>query len=171
MKVDRNVKDLFKKLESLSGSDGYNDGNNGIVKDDDYYIERGTEPPRFAAYREARAKKCNVSGHKTYEDVYDSITQDELDYCLKVKLRISPEKRYHDRKEPWYFHQSSWYMRKANGYDGEGCTEYGCIPDCRYYSATGRIEDEEVIRENKEIEELYRKRNAIINIDMNEPVQ
>jgi hypothetical protein len=171
LKVDRYVKDLFKRLEILSGSDGYNDGNDGIVKDnDDYYIERGMEPPRFAVYREARAKKCNVSGHKTYEDVYDSITQDELDYALKVKLRISPEKRYQDRKEPWYFHQSSWYMRKANGYDGEGCTEHGCMPDCRYYSETGRIEDEEVIREHKEIEELYRKRNAIINIDINEPV-
>jgi hypothetical protein len=54
LKVDRYVKDLFKKLDSLSGIDGYSDGNNGIVKDDDYYIERGTDPPRFAAYREAR---------------------------------------------------------------------------------------------------------------------
>jgi hypothetical protein len=64
LKVDRYVKDLIKKLDSLSGRDGYNDGNIGIVKDDDYYIERGTEPPRFAAYRETRAKKSNVSGLK-----------------------------------------------------------------------------------------------------------
>jgi hypothetical protein len=56
-------------------------------------------------------------------------------------------------------------MRKANGYDREGCTEHGCIPDCRYYS-----EDEEAIREHKEIEEHYRKLNAIIETDIIEPI-
>ena len=154
MKVDRYVKDLFKQLDSLSNG-------NDHIYDDDYYIEIGSEPPRFADYRGARAKINDTFGNKTYEDVWDSITQDESDYYLKMKLRMSPEERYQRKKEAWYFHESSWYMRHDNGYDGQGCNNGECIPDCRYYSKYGRIEDEEVIQQNKEIEEGYRNRNAL----------
>jgi hypothetical protein len=61
----------------------------------------------------------------------------------------------------------SWYMRQGrdgieNGYDGSGCNNGKCMPECRYYANFGRIEDEEVIQRHKEIEERYRKRNAII---------
>jgi hypothetical protein len=34
-------------------------------------------------------------------------------------------------------------------------------PECIYYPKFGRIEDEEVIQRHKEIEEGYRKRNAL----------
>jgi hypothetical protein len=55
-----------------------------------------------------------------------------------------PEKRYQAFKKAWYFHESSWYMRHDNGYDG--CNQFaGCIPECRYYPKEGRIEDEEII--------------------------
>ena len=60
MKIDKYVKNLSNKLDSFSYG---NNGNapNGIIDtkdDDDYYIEIGSEPPRFAGYRAARAKKC-----------------------------------------------------------------------------------------------------------------
>jgi hypothetical protein len=48
-----------------------------------------------------------------------------------------------------------------SGYDGYGCKNGVCVPKCRYYPEYGRIEDE-VIQRHKEIEERYRKRNAII---------
>ena len=89
MKVDRYVKDLFKKLDNCNFSSG-----NDNEYDDDYYLEQGSEPPRFAEYREARAKITDVFGNKKYEDVWDIITQDESDYCLKVNLRTSSEERY-----------------------------------------------------------------------------
>ena len=155
MKVDRYAKDLFKRLGSLSNG-------NGHIYGDDYYIEIGSEPPRFADYRAARAKITDAFGNKTCEDVWDSISQDELYYYLKMNLRTSPEERYQDKKDAWYFHKSSWYMRHNNGYDGYGCNNGECIPGCRYYPKFGRIEDEEVIQRHKEIEECYRKRNAII---------
>ena len=89
MKVDRYARDLFKKLEDYNISSG-----NGNECDDDYYLEIGSEPPRFADYRAARAKITDAFGNKTYEDVWDSITQDELDYYLKMNLRVHPEDRY-----------------------------------------------------------------------------
>ena len=89
MKVDRYVKDLFQKLDNCNFSSG-----NDNEYDDDYYLEQGSEPPRFAEYREARAKITDVFGNKKYEDVWDIITQDESDYCLKVNLRTSSEERY-----------------------------------------------------------------------------
>jgi hypothetical protein len=156
LKVDIYVKDLFKKLDNYNFSNG-----NGNEYDDDYYLEIGSEPPRFADYRAARAKITDAFGNKTFEDVWDSITQDESDYYLKMSLRVSPEERYQDKKKAWYFHESSWCMRHDNGYDGRGCNNGKCIPECRYYLKSGRIEDEEVIQRHKEIEECYRKRNAL----------
>jgi hypothetical protein len=90
------------------------------------------------------------------------MTQDESDYYLKMKLRLSPQDRVQHYKKAWYFHESSWCMRHDNGYDGQGCNNGECIPECKYYPKFGRIEDEEVIQRHKEIEEDYRKRSAII---------
>jgi hypothetical protein len=157
LKVDRYAKDLFKKLDDYnfsSGSGNYNE------YDDDYYIEIGSEPHRFGDYRAARAKITDAFGNKTYEDVWDSITQDESNYYLTMNLMMSPEDRYQQKKEAWYFHESSWYMRHDNGYDGQGCNNGECIPECRYYPKFGRIEDEEVIQRHKEVEECYR--NAML---------
>jgi hypothetical protein len=88
----------------------------------DYEIEA-----RFAKLREARAKKTNAHGDKTYEDVWDEITQEELDYYKRKKLEVSPEQRYQRKKEQWYFHESSWYMSGVNGYDGYGCNNGVCV--------------------------------------------
>jgi hypothetical protein len=79
LKVDRYAKDLSKKIDNYFVSSG-----NGNEYDDDYYIEIGSEPPRFADYRRARAKITDAFGNKTYEDVWESITQDESDYYLKM---------------------------------------------------------------------------------------
>ena len=84
-----------------------------------------------------------------------------------MNLRVHPEERYQHKKEAWYFHESSWYMRQGrdgieSGYDGYGCNNGKCVPECRYYPEYGRIEDEEVIQRHKEIEEGYRKRSALI---------
>ena len=58
-------------------------------------------------------------------------------------------------------------MRGLERYDGEGCNGFtGCVPECRYYPDKGRIEDEEVTQEHREIEDVDRKRNRIVNIDI-----
>jgi hypothetical protein len=78
--------------------------------------------------------------------------------CIKVhqlerqgadikNLERSAEERYRIKKKHWYFHKSSWYMRGVkNGYDGQGCCDGICIPECTFYREYGRIEDEEVLK-------------------------
>ena len=85
---------------------------------------------------------------------------------MKAKLRLAPEERYQLKRGHWYWHDSCWYRRNANGYDGYGCNNGKCIPECRFYPEYGRIEDEEeVIEEHKELDD-YKKRRAIENIDI-----
>ena len=79
---------------------------------------------------------------------------------------MTPEERYQRERGHWYWHESSWYRRNAKGYDGYGCNDGKCIPECRFYPEYGRIEDEEVIEEHKELEEDYKKRGDIENIDI-----
>jgi hypothetical protein len=156
LKIDRYIKDISDRLNSAAAA-----GANIDHYDEQYYLDIESEPPRFADYRAARAKITDTFGNKTCEDVLDSITQDESDYYLKMNLRISPEERYQHKKDAWYFHESSWCMRHNNGYDGHGCNNGECVPECRYYPEFGRIEDEEFIHRHKEIEERYRNRNAL----------
>jgi hypothetical protein len=54
------------------------------------------------------------------------------------------------------------YHYCQNSFDGFGCTGQSCTHECRYYSETGKIEDSEVIQKHRELEERFRKNNAII---------
>ena len=120
---------------------------------DDIETQQNGEPHRFSDYRAARAKKTAPAVGLTYEDVYDTITQEELDWELRQALKVSPEQRYQHKKYHWYSHPSSWYVRVPhNGYDGFGCTGQNCVLECRFYHETGRIEDSEVIQNHRERE-------------------
>ena len=89
----------------------------------------------------------------------------ESEYCKRKNLQ-SPEERYQDKKRHWYFHKSSWYMRGIkSGYDGNGCNNGVCVPACRYYTQTGRIENEEVLKsyeDNKSYSEPPTVKNSQI---------
>ena len=59
---------------------------------------------------------------------------------------VSPEARYQELKQQWYFHPSSWYNRKKGegSYDGEGCNQFtGCIPECKFFLEKGRLDENE----------------------------
>ena len=114
----------------------------------------------------------SLESHKPWYHEYDNseydnrITQDELDFILNRNLRMSPEERYRREKAHWYWHESSWCWRglDTTGYDGQGCNQFtGCIPECRFYPEYGRIEDEQVIEEHKELVERYRQDNSIVD--------
>jgi hypothetical protein len=76
---------------------------------------------RFAKLREARAKKTDAFGNKTYEDVWYNITEEEEEYYRRKRHEADPAVRYQQDKEEWWFQPSSWYMRDLDGYDGKGC--------------------------------------------------
>jgi hypothetical protein len=171
---------MLKRLESIiSTTPGYSTGED----DADYEEDEATIQHRFACYRAARAKKTApalmMDGNGfTYEDVYDSITQEELDWSLRQQLKVSPEERYQDMKKHWYAHELSYWHQTIydNGKKAvDTIKEYGCgksteknveggwcVPECRYYFKYGRIEDSEVIQKHREYEKRYRDNNAIV---------
>jgi hypothetical protein len=175
MKTDKVLDRLTKRLDnllirgSLHSSDRWEDDLTGKTMQqelDDIETQQNGEPHRFSDYRLSRCKKTAPAVGITCEDVYDTITQEELDWELRQQLKVSPEERYQRNKKAWSSHPSSWYVRVPhNGYDGQGCNQFtdpSCIPECRFYPETGRIEDLEVIQKHREREEHYRKNNAIV---------
>jgi len=104
---------LSKKIDGFSNID---DINNRLAKnkDDEYYLDIGSRPPRFLYYRHKRWEKLDEWGKLTNEGVDDTITQDELDYYLKANLRVPPEERYKHRKENWFFHELSYLDQKID---------------------------------------------------------
>jgi hypothetical protein len=126
---------------------------------------------RFAELQRARAKERygpvrTGDNLLTYVDLWDEVTDEEIDYYMRKALEVPPEQRYQIAKKNPPYHESTWtsrgihnektdyeydtsrgyYVRKP-GYNGEkGCNKNtGCVPDCRFYPPTGRIEGDEVI--------------------------
>jgi hypothetical protein len=67
---------------------------------------------------------------------------------LMLELKIDPEQEARERYqyfkyENWFFHKSSWYMRGVNGYDGKGCNNAVCVPECKFYPSEGKLYDGE----------------------------
>ena len=157
MKIDRYIKDLSKKLDDFSNGNSIE-----IIKNDEYYIDRGDTPPWFTYHSIAIRERREKAGHKLGLHEYDhSLTQDQLNFILKRELRPSPEERYKLEKADFLFHGLSCYMRGLGEFD-YGCTGAGCIPECRFYSATGRIEDEEVIEKHNKLVERLKQENSIV---------
>ena len=185
--IDRYAKDISEKLDTMfptipppTSSTANNNYSELLknAKDDNYYLERNLEPPRFEIYKIARRlmienhnkiNKKHVPGILKTEDldeympVYDAMTQDEFDYELKRKLKhTTPEERYQSRKETYYFHE----LYRDNGQYGCNPTARPeiCVPECRFYGETGRFEDDELVAEHRKMVEFYNKHNAIIEI-------
>jgi hypothetical protein len=174
--IEALVNNLTQRIAALDLDNNDTDSSNNNNNDHDYYLDRGMEPPRFVQYRLARARH-KIGDTKTYQDVWDSITQDELDYYLKARLREPLEQRYQRIKKEWYFHELSYLHQTVddNGKAVDIIKEYGCghwsikaeeggccVPECRYYTKYGRIEDDEVIADHNKWVESYRQRNAIV---------
>lgn len=63
----------------------------------------------------------------------------------------TPEERYKQRKEMYYFHSSYTEMAKLSHWRERAeviyCTEEKCIESCPYYDEKGRVEDHLVVDE------------------------
>jgi hypothetical protein len=169
LKIDKQVRNISDRLDGISSfSSKHHDSGD---EHDDYYIDIGSEPPRFLYYMKVRAEKWKASGPHGPSEYDDTITQDELDYALKYRLRMSPEQRYQREKSYWYWHDLS-YLDQTKDDTGKcidiikeyGCgyNHGGCVPECRFYPEYGRIEDEEVIEEHNKYVESARRENRIV---------
>lgn len=162
MKTDKQIKDISERLDNISSSSSNNDNYyNRIDKyDDEYYLDQNRDPPRFLLYRQARAEKWEESKPHGPSEYDDTVTQDELDYALKWRLRMTPEQRYQDEKrEPW-FHE----LYVEGGRECNNLYDPCCIPGhCRFADEYGVITDEEVIEyHNNKLVEYYRRNNKIV---------
>jgi hypothetical protein len=91
LKIDKQIKDIADRLNAISNN-GNGNGNNG----------NGRDPPRFYLYKEARSEKWEATVPHAPSDYENTITEDELDYALKSKLRVTPEARFQREKRNWY---------------------------------------------------------------------
>lgn len=80
---------------------------------------------------EAYLEKAN-QWYCDYRELHEHILISK--YGLDTYRKMIEEADYQDMKKQIYFHDSSWYMRGTNGYDGKGCNDYtGCTPECKYF--------------------------------------
>jgi hypothetical protein len=152
----------------------------GIIRDD--YEETDSEKIwKCAELRHARVMKlAEVMGYdEALSWQRDGITEYELKCELEGAFRVPPEVRYQNKKKRWLWHESSWWMRRfttippLTEYDGQGCNDItGCVPDCRFYEPTGRIEDDELIKqeeeENKKEKEMIEAEYRILGFNDND---
>jgi hypothetical protein len=140
-RLEKSVNKLLEKVNTIPSPSTNNDDPTPALTLEQYDAIMDSI---FVELRGARAKKTDVSNGKTYADVWDDISDFELNHFKAKWFRLSPEQRYQYFKKQWSTHESSHYHRKLYTYDGEGCTGEGCITDCRYFPEEGRIEDSEV---------------------------
>jgi hypothetical protein len=168
LKTDRQIRDISDRLYAISSSNNGNGDNNGNgnghnnghnKRDDDYYLNLGRDPPRFYLYRQARAEKWEESGPHAPSDYDMTVTEDELAYALKRRLRITPEQRYQDEKRESWFHE----LYVEGGRECNNLYDPCCIPGhCRFADEYGVITDEEVIEDHNKLVEYYRRNNKIV---------
>ena len=131
----RYAKDLFKKLDNYNFSNS-----NGNEYDDYYYLEIGSEPQGLQII-EQHGPRLLMPLQTRHLKTFGTVSAQDAS-----RRQVSAQ------EEAWYFHESSWYMRGIkSGFDGQGCCDGICVPECRFYPEYERIEDEEVLKwcENK----------------------
>ena len=67
------------------------------------YIDRGSRPPRFQAYRHARWEKLDDWGRLTCEDVDKTTTQGRARFCFEKGLEDDSRRKVSTRKTQFSF--------------------------------------------------------------------
>jgi|SRR5215216_1455386 len=94
-------------------------------------------------------------------NIAEAIEEKEIDYNKKW----TPEEWYQQLKKRWYFHGSSWYMRRATlkrELSAEemktGCNGVsGCISECPFFPPEGRIGEAYLQYTIRSLEEYLKK--------------
>jgi hypothetical protein len=107
---------------------------------------------KCAQLREARIKEYQEMGVPDY-DVYHLCYLMSSDYEIGDKpyeLQFTPEERYQREKKNWQAHETAWCNRNLPMSDENSCNYKRCVPQCKYFPETGRIEDDVIIKEFEE---------------------
>lgn len=166
----KTLDDLSKKISKIEQDVSWQ-------QEDKLEVMEREKLQRFDLYHCIRLEKyVRQGGDPTFGNLDASEqTAEEFEYHLSHMLNdYTPEERYRQRKEAYYFHPSYIEMEKLDYWVDRAraryCTGQQCVPDCPYYEENGRIGDEEVIEEfieSTEILELedYKKElgNKLVN--------
>lgn len=143
----KTLDDLSKKIKKVEEKANEIEDNN-LNKDENEKTQR------FGLYHVIRMEKyLRQGGDPTFGNLdANEQTSEEFEYHLSHMLNdYTPEVRYRQRKEAYYFHPSYVEMGKLKYWkdrvNTEYCTGHQCIPECPYYEENGRIEDEQVVKE------------------------
>jgi hypothetical protein len=116
--------------------------------------EENEKLQRFGLYQIIRMEKFIRDGGNPDFGNLDATEQtaEEFEYHLSHILNdFTPEERYRQRKEAYYFHPSYIEMEKLNHWGDRArakyCTGQQCVPDCPYYEENGIIDDEKVVKD------------------------
>jgi hypothetical protein len=139
--------DLSKKIDKA-------EGHAKEIEQIDLNAEETDKLKRFDLCHVIRMEKyLKQGGDPTFGNL-DGLeyTSEEFEYHLSHCLDdYTPEERYKQRKEMYYFHPSYMEMEKLNYWEDRAnakyCTGYQCVSGCPYYEENGRIEDERVVEE------------------------
>lgn len=109
---------------------------------------------RFSLYHVIRMEKyIRQGGDPTFGNLDgQEYTTEEFEYYLSHMLNdFTPDERYRQLKDAYYWHQSYIEMEKLNHWEDRAkakyCNGQQCIPACPYYEENGRIEDDQVVKE------------------------
>ncbi|HET6589196.1 MAG TPA: hypothetical protein VFG45_03420 [Candidatus Nitrosocosmicus sp.] len=131
------------------------------IKEINLDAEERVKLQRFDLYHVIRLEKYTGQGDDPTFGNLDGqeCTEEEFEYHLSHVLDdFTPEERYRQQKEMYYFHPSYVEMEKIDYWEDRAktkyCTGQQCILDCPYYPEIGRIEDDQVIQEFLDITEI-----------------
>jgi hypothetical protein len=139
--------DLSKKLEKA-------EAHAKEIAEINLEAEENEKLERFELYHIVRMEKyLRQGGDPTFGNL-DALeqTEEEFEYHLSHLLNdYTPEERYEQRKEMYYFHPSYIEMEKLDYWEDRAnaiyCTGQQCTPDCPFYESNGGIDDEELVEE------------------------
>jgi hypothetical protein len=143
----KTLDDLSKKLDRA-------EGHAKEIEQINSNAEEAEKLQRFGLYHCVRMEKYLRQGGDPMFGNLDGVeyTAEEFEYHLSHMLNdYTPEERYGQMKEAYYFHPSYIEMEKLDYWRDRAkakyCDGHQCIPDCPYFEENGRIEDEQVIKE------------------------
>ena len=117
---------------------------------------------KFDSYKPLKYERLKKHGQIVWDHALDGyeLLPDEFEFYLSRHLyETTPEQRYQEAKEHWYFHENSAFLDMEKGkIDTYGCKPESCVPECKYYKKGGMIDDDQVINE-------WRRNTTIVDLD------
>ena len=158
-----NLVDVEASVSTTTNNNGSNDNPNhprnwSDQRRFDYARKWILEFARVTIWRDNDKACPRFSEHKDLVAKLNSFPEPFLLECVRYKtqtedidrwLKLTPEERYQRKKKNNIWHDTGVYMLYGNSYatsDKPGCAQdTGCIPECKYFEDSGRIEDDEVL--------------------------